>query len=246
MASTFGKKNNTRHRFRMNHFVVIAILAVPVVLAIAIGSILLKKALTSPVILPEEIALAAAWVFIVGGLVWLGIFLSESTLLGFGAPWTWITAAHFTFAGFGTLSITALSCRMVSSPRALRVLRLLLFVHPVAYLVTAAGILGFHYCDEIGATSYIVIFVTQLSAVVFGQPTRIARAPMRLVVVSLSVPLVTMVPAIAWAWGSPIFDMAEMVRYHGIVNAVGHVGLGFVAFAWGRPQSHSIRQANVS
>jgi hypothetical protein len=70
----------------MNYAVVIAILVVPVVLAIVIGSILLKKALTKPVILPEEIALPVAWFFIVGSLVWLGVFLSESTLLGFGAP----------------------------------------------------------------------------------------------------------------------------------------------------------------
>ncbi|MEO1855999.1 MAG: YndJ family transporter [Rubritalea sp.] len=230
----------------MNYVIVIAILATPVVLAIVTGSILLKKALTKPVILPEEIALAAAWVFIVGSLVWLGVFLSESTLLGFGAPWTWITAAHFAFAGFGALSITSLSCRMVSSQRSLKVLRGLLIAHPIAYLVTAAGILGFRFCDEIASASYAVIFVVQLSAVVFGRPTRISRSPMLLAVVSLSVPLVTMVPAIAWAWGRPIFDMADMVRYHGIVNAVGHVGLGFVAFAWGRPQSHSIQQGTTS
>jgi len=240
------QKNNACQRFHMNYVVVIAILSGPAVLAIAIGSILLKKAFTRPVILPEEIALAAAWVFVVGSLVWLGVFLSGSTLLGFGAPWTWITAAHFAFAGFGTLTITSLSCRMVSRRRALSVLRLLLFAHPVAYLVTAAGILGFRYCDEIGAASYAAIFVAQLSAVVFGQPTRIARAPMLLVVASLSVPLVAMVPAIAWAWGRPIFDMADMVRYHGIVNATGHVGLGFVAFAWGRPQSHSIKHGTTS
>lgn len=226
----------------MNYVYVIAILSGPVALAIAIGSILLKKAVTRPVILPEEIALAAAWVFVVGSLVWLGVFLSGSSLLGFEAPWTWITAAHFAFAGFGALTITSLSCRTVSSPRALRVLRLLLFVHPTAYLVTAAGILGFRFCDEIGATSYMIIFVAQLSAVVFGRPSRMARAPMLLVIVSLSVPLVTMVPAIAWAWGRPIFDLADMVHYHGIVNAIGHVGLGFVAFAWGRPQSHSTQQ----
>lgn len=229
----------------MNFIVVIAILLVPAVLAIAMGSILLRKAFARPKILPEEIALAAAWVFVVGSLVWLGVFLSGSTLLGFGAPWTWITAAHFAFAGFGALTITSLSCRMVSSQRALRILRLLLFAHPLAYLVTAAGILGFRYCDEIGAISYALIFVVQLGAVVFGRPTRIARAPMLLVVVSLSVPLVTMVPAIAWAWGRPIFDMTDMVRYHGIVNAIGHVGLGFFAFAWSRPPSHSMQQGAI-
>jgi hypothetical protein len=29
-----------------------------------------------------------------------------------------------------------------------------------------------------------------------------------------------------------------MVWYHGLVNAVGHVGIGLVAFAWARPEAH--------
>lgn len=219
---------------------VVAILALPVLLAITVGWTLLRRAFARQELLPEEIAFAAAWVFIVGSLVWLGVFLSGSTLLGFGAPWTWITAAHFAFAGFGALTVTAFSCRVVSDQRALRILRGLLIAHPIAYLVTAAGILGFRYCDEVGAASYQLIFVTQLGAVILGRPNRIARAPRHLGVFALTVPVVTIVPALAWAWGKPIFDIAGMVRYHGIVNAVGHVGLGLVAFAWGRPPSHSI------
>lgn len=227
----------------MTYAVVIAILAVPVVLAIAVGSVLLKRAFARPEILPEEIALAAAWVFVVGSLVWLGVFLSGSTLLGFGAPWTWITAAHFAFAGFGALTVTSLSCRVVSNRQALKVLRLLLIVHPITYLVTAMGILGFRYCDEVAAVTYELIFVTQLGAFVLGRPSRIAPGPRMLVVLALTVPVAALVPALAWAWGRPIFDMTEMVRYHGIVNALGHVGLGFAAFAWGRPPSHSVIHA---
>ena len=224
----------------MTYATVVAILAVPALLAITVGCGLLKRAFARPELLPEEIALAAAWIFVVGSLVWLGAFLSGSTLLGFGSPWTWITAAHFAFAGFGALTVTAFSCRMLSNRRALRILRILLVAHPVAYLVTAAGILGFRYCDEVAATSYGVIFVTQLGAVIFGQPNRIARAPLLLAVFGLTVPVVTMVPALAWAWGSPILDIAGMVRYHGIVNAIGHVGLGLFAFAWGRTPSHAV------
>jgi hypothetical protein len=229
----------------MTYTTVIATLAAPVLFAIATGCVLLKRAYARPKLLPEEIALAAAWIFVVGSLVWLGVFLSDSTLLGFGSPWTWITAAHFAFAGFGALTITSLSCRAVSNQQALKVLRLLLIVHPITYLVTAAGILGFRFCDEIAAVSYEFIFVTQLAAVVLGQPNRIARGPRILLLIALTVPVVTLVPALTWAWGRPIFDMAEMVRYHGIVNAIGHVGLGLVAFAWGRPQSHAISQESI-
>lgn len=218
---------------------VAGLLAVPALVAITVGCTLLRRAFARQELLPEEIALAAGWIFIVGSLVWLGAFLSGSTLLGFSAPWTWITAAHFAFAGFGALTVTAFSCRLVSTRRALRTLRILLIAHPIAYLVTAAGILGFRYCDEVGAAGYFLIFVTQLGAVVLGRPHRVARAPLFLVACALTVPLATMVPALAWAWERPIFDMAAMVRYHGIANAIGHVGLGLFAFAWGRVPSHS-------
>lgn len=229
----------------MSHISVVALLTLPIVVAVVAGSVLLRRAFARSKVLPEEIALAVAWVFVVGSLVWLGVFLSGSSLLGFGAPWTWITAAHFAFAGFGALTVTSLSCRVVSKGQALKVLRLLLILHPIAYLVTAAGILGYPYCDEVGTVSYAVIFITQLGAVVLGRSDRIARAPQFLLVFALLVPLATLVPALASAWGRPFFDMMEMVRYHGIVNAVGHVGLGFIAFAWGRPESHSTIQGNA-
>ena len=223
----------------MMHAAAIAILAGPIVLAITIGSILLRRAFARRELLPEEVALAAAWVFVVGSFDWLGAFLSGSTLLGFGVPWTWLAAAHFAAAGFGALTVTALTCRIVSGGRSLEVLRSLLLAHPAAYLVTAAGISGWPYCDELGAVSYELIFVAQLGAVLFGRADRIARGPRLLLLLALIVPVGTLVPALAWAWGDPILDLDGMIRYHGLVNAIGHVGLGLVALAWGRPQAHS-------
>lgn len=216
-----------------------AVLAAPMLLAIIVGCVLLRRAFARPELLPEEIAIALAWVFMVGSLIWLGVFLSGSTQLGFGAPWTWLAAAHFAFAGFGALTVTALSCRAVSNLQALKVLRILLIAQPIAYLVTAAGISGIRYCDELGATSYGFIFALQLGAVVLGKPQYMAMGPRLLLVLALTVPVVTLVPAIAWAWGFPVLDITGMIRYHGLVNAMGHVGLGLAAFAWGRPQSHS-------
>lgn len=128
-----------------------ALVAIALVLAVLSGLVLLRRAFARVRVLPEEVALAAAWVFAVGSLVWLHAFLGNSTLLGFGAPWTWLAASHFAVAGFGALTVTALTCRVVGNARALWVLRALLLAHPVAYLVTAAGISGFTYCDELGA-----------------------------------------------------------------------------------------------
>lgn len=213
--------------------------AAAVLLAIAIGCALLRRAFAREEVLPEEVALAAAWVFVVGGLVWLNAFLSGSALLGFSAPWTWLAASHFAAAGYGAVTITALTCRAVSNPRAARILRVLLVVHPAAYLVVAAGISGIPFCDEAGAAAYGLLFVTQLGAFVLGQPDRIGRGPRLLVLLALIVPVGTLIPAVAWAWGSPMLDLAGMVRYHGLVNALGHVGLGLLGFAWGRPRAHS-------
>jgi len=208
-------------------------------MAVAIGWVLLRRAFARQTLLPEELALAAAWAFVVGGFVWLAAFLDDTLLLGFGAPWTWITASHFAAAGFGAITVTALTCRVVSGPRALAILRVLLVAHPLAYLVTAAGILGFPYCDELGAVGYELIFITQLGAFLFGRPNRMARSPRRLLTLALIVPVGALVPALAWAWDRPMLDLREMALYHGLVNAAGHVGLGLTAFAWGRPQSHS-------
>lgn len=217
----------------------LSLLAVPIGLAVAIGWTLLRRAFARRDLLSEEVALAGAWVFVVGSLIWLAAFLNGSSLLGFGPPWTWITASHFAAAGFGALTVTALTCRVVSHTRSLAILRTLLVAHPVAYLVTAAGILGFPYCDELGAASYQLIFITQLCAFVVGRPDRIAPGPRFLLALALIVPVLALVPALAWAWGRPMFDLTGMVRYHGLVNAIGHLGFGLTAFAWGRPQSHS-------
>jgi len=227
----------------MTSSVVVAVLAVPALLAVTAGCVLLMRAFARVKLLPEELALAVAWVFMVGGLVWLGVYLTESTLFGFGAPWSWLAAAHFAAAGFGALTVTALCCRVVSDPRALWILRTLLVVHPVAYLVAAGGIMGFRYSDEISAVAYEVIFVTQLAAVAFGRPDRMARGPRAVLFLALCVPVATLVPALAWAFQRPIFHLEAMIRYHGLVNAIGHVGLGLTALLWGRPPSHAAMKA---
>lgn len=221
----------------------ISVCALPTLAAVIVGVTRLRRAFERQELLPEEVALGAAWFFLVGSFIWLVPFLSNSRFLGFGAPLTWLAAAHFAAAGFGALTVTAFACRAVSEIRALRILRFLLVAHPVAYFATAAGISGIAYCSEIGAALYEVIFVAQLFAVVFGRPNRIARGPRRLLVLALAVPVATLVPSLAWAWGSPFLDLAGMIRYHGLVNAIGHVGLGLAAFGLGEtagPLTHSL------
>src|SRR5512139_1103494 len=102
-----------------------ALLALSLLGIALVGYRLLRRALGRAKLLPEEVALAVAWVFVGGGLVWLSVYLRGEMLLGFAAPWTWLAAAHFGAAGFGALTITALACRAVTSAHALALLRTL-------------------------------------------------------------------------------------------------------------------------
>jgi len=213
--------------------------------ATGMGAWLLRRAFQRDRRLPEEVALGASWIFLAGSLVWLGVYLRGSTLLGFAAPWTWLAAAHFAFAGYGALTVTALCCRAVSDPVTVRRLRILLPFHPVLYLITAGGIMGYRFCDEIGATGYWVLFLAQLSLVVRSRPDRMPGVPGRLLPVALAVPVLTLIPAMAWAWGRPFLGMSGMIHYHGVVNAVGHVGLGLFAFLLGRPASHAALRVHL-
>ena len=223
----------------MNVASILLLLVVPAFLSISIGIFLLRRAFSRSKILPEEIALAGAWIYVVGALVWLGVYLGGGSLLGFGAPWSWLAALHFMFAGFGSLTVTALACRVVSSSRSLRVLRLLLLAHPAAYLMTAAGISGFRFGEEWGAIGYALIFYLQFFAFTMGRRREISDHLRVGLTFALAVPLVTILPALAWAWDRPVFDLPDMVRYHGIVNAVGHVGLGLLVFLCCRPRAHA-------
>lgn len=213
--------------------------------AIFAGCRQLKKAWLQRPFQPEAYALAVAWVFVVGSVFWLGIYVTNRTFLGFGPPWTWFTAAHFFFAGYGALTFTARCCSLVTRPVSKSIVRTLLFFHPPLYLCTAAGILGYPYCDEISSLGYELLFVLQAGAVFFGSPPVLRRSPKILLTISLLVPILTLIPAIAWAWQLPIFGLEDMIRYHGIVNAIGHVGLGFLAFALIRSKP-SLRQLGTT
>ncbi|MCB0323865.1 MAG: hypothetical protein KDD69_09840 [Bdellovibrionales bacterium] len=69
--------------------------------------------------------------------------------------------------------------------------------HPIAYLITAAGVSGLAYSEELGATSYLLIFPIQLWAVVCGTTDRIGTYPRSLLILALVVPGITLLPALA-------------------------------------------------
>jgi len=215
-------------------------------LAIVVGALLFRRALLRPMILLEELALAFSWSYVVGGALWLRAWVTESSFLGFVSPWTWLTASHFHVAGFGALTVSALATRMTRSPPSRRIMHVLLLAHPVLFALVAAGINGASHAAEVGAIGYLALFVVQLALVGVAA----ARVPvgavhargvartiaLGLLILALAVPVATLVPAVAWSVGSPLWNLEQMIRYHGIVNALGHVVVGLVALAILRPK----------
>lgn len=211
---------------------------VPLALAAAsffAGARLLRAALARPVLLLEELALVLACAYPVGAAAWLWAWLEGTTLLGFGAPWTWLTAAHFFVAGAGALALTALVTRLVDARLGRRVMLVLVALHPVAFATVAAGLSGVAWADELGAPLYALLFAVQAIVYLFATPSRghaVARVGLG---VALLVPIATLVPAVGWAWRRPMLSLDDMVRFHGVANALGHVGLGLAMLAWLRP-----------
>jgi hypothetical protein len=219
----------------VSHFTSIAILALPAFALVVAGCWLLRELARRPLLLLEDLALVVSVFFGLGSLVWLEAYLAGATLFGFAAPWTWLTAAHFAVAGGGALALSSLLVRVLPTNRSRRVVQGLLLLHPLAFALTAAGIQGVPGLDEIGALAYALLFVTQALAFVFAFPSEGPRAARLALGLALLVPVITALPAFTWAWGLTAWDLDEMIRYHGVLNAAGHVGLGLAAILWLKP-----------
>lgn len=96
-----------RYPVGMSHISAMALLCLPTIGAAAMFTFQVIRTARRPVLALEDLMMALAWVFLVGAAFWAEAWLSDSSQLGFEAPWTWLTAAHFIVAGFGALSVSA-------------------------------------------------------------------------------------------------------------------------------------------
>ncbi|MBV1859515.1 MAG: YndJ family protein [Nannocystaceae bacterium] len=219
----------------MTHAAAVAMLSFPVLVTVRAGWVQLRRTARRSALLPEDLMLTLAWVFPLGAAVWLEAWLSNSSRLGFGSPWTWLTASHFMVAGFGALTVSAWMTRTIPTLRARRVMYGLLLLHPLAFAAVALGLTGVPFFDEVGAVAYEALFGIQAVLYLVAARPRGSWLARTLLGVALWIPVATLLPAVAWAWGHPVWSMDEMVAYHGLVNAIGHVGLGLGMLAWLRP-----------
>lgn len=191
-------------------------------LTLLFGVRALPRALSRPRLHASEVGLAAAWIWAVGGGVWLTVYASGGALLGFGDLWALLTAAHFHAAGFAAVSITALLVRAVGRGA------WLLLLHPVAFACVAAGLAGTPALERVGTVLYLALFGAQWLVAVQDRLWR--RRGGWLAMLALTVPAVTLALAADWALGARRLDIEQMVWAHGLVNAIGHGILGLLAF----------------
>ncbi|MGE0325685.1 MAG: YndJ family transporter [Polyangiaceae bacterium] len=150
------------------------------------------------------------------------------TVLGFSGLWSGLTAAHFHFAGFSTPILLGLGLQRVPRRKLNwgEVGLLTLGVPSVA--------LGITFSPELAllgtACMALPIWAYCLRALGARSGSGLVRVLRSL---SALVPLLTMSLALVWSLSVVLrvswLDLNQMIRYHGLANALGFISLGFTA-----------------
>ncbi len=227
--------------------------------ALAVGWLVASAWLTAPVALawvkrpclePDALACLAASGWLPAGAVWLVAHRGGWSLAGFHEPIVELTVAHFHVAGFVAATVLATAHgRLAGGPGTgrRRLANLALFGVCVAPFVVAIGHLAGPVVELAGTTLTVSGFASYAALVLTSRTSNLAAvrvgalAPVRVgalatVRVGALAPFVPLVFAVAYAlapvFGTPAWSIDTMVRYHGLVNAVG---FGLVSlFGWRR------------
>ena len=190
----------------------------------------------------EEVAVDLGMAYLVVGGAWTFAYVNELTVMGFAGLQCLLTAAHFHYAGFGACVVAGLLGRALPARGLVRVLHLpatLGMMSGIALL--AAGIAAFHPLERIAAWVVAGSLVSLGLLLVWraAHPGRtLARVALGLAGLS------TLCSGALAAWFSATgFAMLgyealkTMISLHGLVNALGFVGLGLLGLRWLRPDS---------
>ena len=211
--------------------------------AMAAGWLVASAWLTAPVALawvkrpclePDALARLAASGWLPAGAVWLVAHRGGWSLAGFHEPIVELTVAHFHVAGFVAATVLATAHGRLAGGQGTgrrRLANLALFGVCVAPFVVAIGHLAGPVVELAGTTLTVIGFASYAALVLTSRKSNLAA-----VRVGALAPFVPLVFAVAYAlapvFGTPAWSIDTMVRYHGLVNAVG---FGLVSlFGWRR------------
>lgn len=162
--------------------------------------------------------------------IWVCAFAWQVSIMGFDKTMTLLTGVHFAYVTLGAMQWGAqVGLRLPSSSAFLGLSALYALAPPLV----AAGITLSHYS---GAATWLEVAAVSLQVLATSGMSLLALARLRLhplIRLSALLSLFPMVLALNYAWGRWLvmahLDLAWMIPYHGLVNALGFVTLGL----WG-------------
>jgi len=188
---------------------------------------------------PAELALDVGLLWLPGAALWLLVYRGDLVLGGFGGLAAVLTAGHFHAAGFGALVMTGLLGRgLVGAPAWTRpVFWITAVALLLAFPALAVGIgAGARPVELAGAGLYVfalpLLAVLQLAAAAHLRD-RPAWARVLLVLSSGSLLVSTTLAGMFAAQGfyGAAVPILTMLQVHGLLNAVGFLGLGLLAWS---------------
>jgi len=193
-----------------------------------------------------ELAIDLGLLFLPGAGLWLLVYRGELVLGGFGGLAAVLTAGHFHAAGFGVLVMTGLLGRGLAEAGMPRARKLYTFVAPalmLAFPLLAAGIASASRPLELAGAVLYAFALPLLAGLQLGVAARLRGrplAPRLLLAASALAVLVATGFALRFAtqgfYGAAV-ELSTMLRYHALVNAVGFLGLGLLAWSLLRPRA---------
>lgn len=191
-----------------------------------------------------ELAIDLGLLFLPGAGLWLLVYRGELVLGGFGGLAAVLTAGHFHAAGFGVLVMTGLLGRGLAEAGMPRARQVYAFVAPalmLAFPLLAAGIATASRPLELAGAVLYAFALPLLASLQIAAAARLRGrplAPRLLLAASALAVLLATGFALRFAtqgfYGTAV-ELSTMLRYHALVNAIGFLGLGLLAWSLLRP-----------
>jgi hypothetical protein len=192
---------------------------------------------------PLEIGLAAGLGYVAVGGGWLVISRLGFNPMEFGPLIVLLTAVHFHYAGFAAPIMASIAGRHLAfTSKKLQMLhRVSLFGVIAGMPIVAAGITFSPLLELIGAielaASMVILAGLMLYLAVRGSSSRSERILLTVSAVCLIIGMsFTGLYAVSEFSGNYLVIIPQMIRFHGIVNALGFALCGLLAWNIARPR----------
>lgn len=192
---------------------------------------------------PTELALDTGCLFFLVATVWLSASRFGLGLLGFSEPLVLLTAAHFHYAGWSASLITGLLGRILAAQKLGGPVYGVAAVGVIAApILTALGITYSPLVEVVGAwllaASLSLVAMLLVVSAAFVAVRRLARIFLLMAAAGV---LMGMALAVLFSYGEytgqELISIPDMVRTHGLINALLFCGMGTLAMLLLRPAS---------